>query len=318
MFWFVILSIVGLFCGGGLALGGTGFWLWVFALGGEISAIFVVASIILDNYIEPNESVTKVLAVIGTALWGILLKALFSDVEKMGTVLALTILAGFFIAPYLIVASLDAVFADSTVIIVFIGIAKVLSSILLYIEKLTSLDNVQTYNEIPGKLIAYFVIVSLLALLSFILIILKPAVCAIGNMEKQKEIQKESKRKQIKEKYSYQLISAVEENDAKTVAALIEKGADVNYKDFSGKVPLSIAMENNNKDMISLLLEKGAKIEHKDNNGYALLLNAVENGNVDMASFLLEKGAFINCKNSLEQTPLLLALRYNKKDRLLF
>lgn len=326
MFWFVILSIVGLFCGGALALGGTGFWLWLFALSGEVSTIFIVASIILDNYIEPDEMVTKVINVIGIAFWLIALKLLFSDVERsVGLVLSLIVLAGLFIAPYFIVASLDAVFADSKVLIVLVGIAKILSSILLYIEKFTCLDNAQTYNEIPEKLIAYFVIVSLLALLSFILVILIPAVCAIGNLEKQRQmqkeqwqkqkiIQKESKRKQIKEEYSYQLISAVEENNSKTVAALIEKGADVNYKDFSGKVPLRIAMEKNNKNMISLLLEKGANIECKDNNGCTLLQSAVENGNLDMASFLLEKGAFINCRDSLGQTPLLMALRYNNKN----
>ena len=318
----VALPIVGLFCGRALVLGSTGFWLWLLALAGEVFALFIIGYSFSEDGSDTDSTYPKVLTVIGTALWGIALKLVFWDKTLVFGVLFFVCL---FIAPYLIVVSLDAFFGDSVSAMIFIGIAKILSSILLYSEKLGSLVNAQTYSEIPEKLIAYFVIVSLLALLSFILVILIPAVCAIGNLKKQRQMQKEqwqkqkkikeeSKRKQIKEKYSYRLISAVAENDAKTVAALIEKGADANYKDFSGKVPLRIAMENNNKNMISLLLEKGANIECEDNRGCTPLQSAVENGNVDMVTFLLEKGAFINCKDSLGQTPLLMALRYNNKN----
>lgn len=316
------LPIVGLFCGRALVLGSTGFWLWLLALAGEVFALFIIGYSFSEDGSDTDSTYPKVLTVIGIALWGIALKLVFWDKTLVFGVLLFVCI---FIAPYLIVASLNAFLGDSVSAMVFIGIAKILSSILLYSEKLGSLVNAQTYSEIPEKLIAYFVIVSLLALLSFILVILIPAVCAIGNLkeqrqmqkeqwQKQKIIQEESKRKQIKEKYSYRLISAVEENDAKTVATLIEKGADANYKDFSGKVPLRIALENNNKNMISLLLEKGANIECEDNRGCTPLQNAVENGNVDMVTFLLEKGAFINCKDSLGQTPLLMALRYNNKN----
>lgn len=315
----IIFIIIGLF----LAVESNGFWFWFFALGGEIFTLFTIGHNFSENGSDSDSTYPKVLTVIGTAFWLIGLWLVFIDAE--GTANALIACAGLFIAPYLIVASLDSVFADSAVAIIFVGIAKILSSILLYSEKLGSLVNAQTYSEIPGKLTAYFVIVSLLALLSFILVILIPAVCAIGNLkeqrqmqkeqwQKQKIIQEESKRKQIKEKYSYRLISAVAENDAKTVAALIEKGADANYKDFSGKVPLRIALENSNKNMISLLLEKGANIECEDNRGCTPLQNAVENGNVDMVTFLLEKGAFINCKDTLGQTPLLMALKNNNKN----
>lgn len=319
----VILFIIGLFCGLFLAVESTGFWFWFFALVGEIFTLFTIGYNFSENGSDSDSAYPKVLSVVGTALWLIGLWLVFIDAE--GTANALIVCAGLFIAPYLIVVSLDAFFGDSVSAMVFVGIAKLLSSVLLYSEKLGSLANVQTYNEIPEKLIIYFVIVSLLALLSFILLILIPTVCAIGNLKKQRQMQKEqwqkqkkikeeSKRKQIKEKYSYRLISAVEENNSKMVAALIEKGADANYKDFSGKVPLRIAIENNNKNMISLLLEKGANIEYKDNKEHTFLQSAVENGNLDMASFLLEKGAFINCKDSLGQTPLLMALRYNNKN----
>ncbi|MDE5580564.1 MAG: ankyrin repeat domain-containing protein [Treponemataceae bacterium] len=317
------LPIVGLFCGRALVLGSTGFWLWLLALAGEVFALFVIGYCFSEGGSDTDSTYPKVLTVIGIALWGIALKLVFWDKTLVFGILLFVCI---FIAPYLIVVSLDAFFGGSVSAMVFIGIVKMLSSFFLYLGNLIDfLYNARIYNKTPWMLTAYFVIVSLLALLSFILVIFIPAVCAIGNLkqqrqmqkeqwQKQKIIQKESKRKQIKEKYSYRLISAVEENDAKTVAALIEKGADANYKDFSGKVPLRIAMENDNKNMISLLLEKGANIECEDNNGCRPLQNAVENGNLEMVSFLLEKGAFINCKDSLGQTPLLMALRYNNKN----
>lgn len=358
MFWAVALSIVGMLCGACLAAGGRGlnvgeksFELWFFALGGEILSLYLIGYSIADSSIDIYSKLPKIINIIGAIAWIIGLYLLFSN--KVGIVKFCRMIRFFgikltsfldkedidevvcfaclLIAPYLIVATLDVFFisldldnslVDFLVAMVLTGIAKISGSFLLYSGDLEKLGNI--HNEFYGKLIAYIIIVSLLVILSFI-IILKPAFCAIGNLKKQRQMQKEqwqkqkiiqeeSKRKQIKEKYSYRLISAVEENDAKTVAALIEKGADVNYKDFSGKVPLRIAMENDNKNMISLLLEKGANIECEDNNGCRPLQNAVENGNLEMVSFLLEKGAFINCKDSLGQTPLLMALRYNNKN----
>lgn len=305
-----ILPIVGVFCGFALSIGETGLLLWIFALGGDILALFFVV------YISEERGSPIVTSIIGTVFWGIGLALLLSNLDDSeSTALASWIcFAGLFIAPYFIVASLD-MFFENTVSMVLIGIAKLTSTVLLYSDSLRPFEE---NNEFTWKFIGYISIISLFALLSFILIIMMPAVCSIKNWreesQKQKKIQKESKCKQKKEKYTYRLISAVAKSDIKTVEILLKKGADVNYKDFSGKVPLRIAMENNNKNMISLLLEKGAKIEFKDSKGCTILLNAVEHGNVDMVSFLLEKGAFINCKDSLGQTPLLMALKYNNKN----
>ncbi|MCH5283516.1 MAG: ankyrin repeat domain-containing protein [Treponema sp.] len=304
------LSIAGLFCGRALVLGETDFPFWFFALVGEIVCLCLIEYFIGCSRLDLDSKLLQIMTVVGTVVWGIALKLVFWDKTlEFGLFLFICI----FIAPYFIVASLDVLFYDSTVLMVFIGIAKVLSSILLYLGDLIGfLYNARIYNKISWTLIAYFVIVSSLALLSFILIILKPAVCAIGNrkeqLRKQKQIKKESKRKQTKEKYSYQLITAVEKSDIKTVISLLEKGADVNYKDFSGKIPLKIAIKNNDKNIISLLLERGANIEYKDRYGCTPLLNAVENGNVDMASFLLDKGANINCCDSRSRTALDLAI----------
>lgn len=305
-----ILPIVGVFCGFALSIGETGLLLWIFALGGDILALFFVV------YISEERGSPIVTSIIGTVFWGIGLALLLSNLDDSeSTALASWIcFAGLFIAPYFIVASLD-MFFENTVSMVLIGIAKLTSTVLLYSDSLRPFEE---NNEFTWKFIGYISIISLFALLSFILIIMMPAVCSIKNWreesQKQKKIQKESKRKQIKEKYSYQLISAVEKNDAKMVASLLEKGADVNYKDFSVQTPLLIAVKNCDKIMISFLLEKGANIECIGENGKTPLLNAAQNGNIDIVSLLLEKGANINSIDSSCRTALDLAIENKDTD----
>ncbi|MDE6718277.1 MAG: ankyrin repeat domain-containing protein [Treponemataceae bacterium] len=360
MFWAVALSIVGMLCGACLAAGGRGlnvgeksFELWFFALGGEIVSLYLIGYSIADSSIDIYSKLPKIINIIGSIAWIIGLYLLFSN--KVGIVKFCRMIRFFgikltsfldkddidevvcfaclFIAPYLIVATLDVFYisldldnslVDFLVAMVLTGIAKISGSFLLYSGDLEKLGNI--HNEFYGKLIAYIIIVSLLVILSFI-IILEPAFCAIGNLkkqrqlkkdesQKQKKIKEESKRKQVKEKYSYRLISAVEENDAKTVVALIEKGADANYKDFSGKVPLRIALENNNKNMISLLLEKGADINSSDSNSRTALDYAIENGDMNLVSLLLEKGAEIGDSDSSLKTALDFAIKNDNADLL--
>lgn len=350
MFWAVALSIVGILCGACLAAGGQGlnlgeksFGLWFFALGGEILSLYLIGYSIADSSIDSDSKLPQVITVIGTIAWIIGLHLLFSNKDdivrfcrmirffgiKLTSFLdkedveGVVCFACLLISPYLIVAtldvlfiSLDDLFVDPLVAMVLTGIAKILGSFLLYSGDLEKLGNI--HNKFYGKLIVYIIIVSLLVLLSFILIILMPAVCSIKKWkeesQKQKKIKKESKRKQIKEKYSYQLISAMEKNDAKMVASLLEKGADVNYKDFSVQTPLLIAVKNCDKVMISFLLEKGANIECIGENGRTPLLNAAQNGNIDIVSLLLEKGANINSIDSNYRTALDLAIENEDAD----
>ena len=52
---------------------------------------------------------------------------------------------------------------------------------------------------------------------------------------------------------------AVKNGDSKIAQALIEKGVDVNVKDWKGFTPLEIAVQNGNKEIVSLLRNAGAK-----------------------------------------------------------
>ena len=278
----IIVGIIGVFCGMVLALSTAGLGFWIFALGGEIAALFILGD--FSSCCIADSVATKVKSFIGIVFWGIALKLLFS--EFLGTVSftwQFIWFIVFFIAPYFIVASLDAAFADSIVAMIFIGIAKVASSILLYVGKLTSLDdNVRTYNEISGKLIASFAIVSFLSLLSFIMAFLKTAVHAIS--ERKKQI--------INNRRDRELVDAVNRGDKQITQELIAKGANINSN------VMNIAVKNGNKEIVSLLIENGADIHCCEP-----LITAVENGDKEMVLFLIEKGADVNLVND-EKTPL--------------
>jgi len=91
------------------------------------------------------------------------------------------------------------------------------------------------------------------------------------------------------------------------VKLLLEKGAELEAKDWGGRTPLSHAAEKRHEAVVKLLLEKGAELEAKDNNGRTPLLYAAENGNEAVMKLLLEKGPELEAKDWDGQTPLLRA-----------
>ena len=132
----IVFIIVGLFCGAFLVGGSTGFWTWTFALGSEILTLFCIGNGFSEDVSDSDSTYPKVMNAIGVAFWLIALCLEFSHAES--TVAGWICFAGFFTAPYLIVASLDASFGDSVRAKVYIGIAKLTSSILLYNADLVS------------------------------------------------------------------------------------------------------------------------------------------------------------------------------------
>ena len=88
------------------------------------------------------------------------------------------------------------------------------------------------------------------------------------------------------------------------VELLLEKGADVDSKDDTGRTPLSWAAENGHEAVVKLLLEKGADVSSKDKYGQTPLSWAAENGLEMVMKLLLEKGADVDSKDKDGQTPL--------------
>ncbi len=298
-----ILFIIGLCCEVSLVVGGTGFWTWFFALGTEIVTLFCVTA--LSESIDSDSALQKVLNVIGTVFWLIALWLGYTDAE--GPAKVLICLAGIFIAPYLIVISLDAFFVDSGLALVFIGIAKFASSLLLYTADLKSLGN--TSAEIPGKLVAYVAIISFFVLLFWIMAISRKIIA--NNKENHERRKREEEQRKLS--CSKRLIFEAGKNDRNAVLDMLEQGADVNYQDSYGDTPLSAAVTSGNVDMTVLLLEKGADIECKSKNGCTPLQLAINGENKEIVSLLIEKGANIECETE-NGTPLQLAVTGKNKE----
>jgi ankyrin repeat protein len=103
--------------------------------------------------------------------------------------------------------------------------------------------------------------------------------------------------------------------------ALLQKGADVNARDASGRSPLALTatrasgiFARRRLPMAQFLIEKGAEINAADRNGSTPLLRAVKAGDAALMAALLEKGAAIEARDSSGSTPLLAALAAPREE----
>jgi len=126
----------------------------------------------------------------------------------------------------------------------------------------------------------------------------------------------------------------------KTFKLLIDKKADVNTKDNSGKSALMWATDTGDIELATMLIRSGADVNAKDENGdtaliYALkfdryeifnllmvnganiandLLTAAKNGYPDIVSAIINSGVGINISNTFGETALILAVKSNNID----
>jgi len=101
------------------------------------------------------------------------------------------------------------------------------------------------------------------------------------------------------------------------VQAAIDKGADVNAKNSSGRTPLVLAAEfNPNPEVITTLLKAGVDLNAQENNG-ALMYAAGENPNPKVVTTLLTAGADPNTKNHYGWTPLMYAAQVTKNPEVI-
>ncbi len=105
----------------------------------------------------------------------------------------------------------------------------------------------------------------------------------------------------------YALILAATRGEKDKVLDLLEKGADINYKNNNGFTALMNASIKGHTDVVRLLLEKGANVNHKNNNNDTALTRASSEGNIDIVRSLLENGAKVNEKDKSSCTALMKA-----------
>ncbi|BDG76405.1 ankyrin repeat domain-containing protein [Wolbachia pipientis] len=92
------------------------------------------------------------------------------------------------------------------------------------------------------------------------------------------------------------LTIAAENGYTNIVNVLLEKGADVNRKNWYDMTPLHLAAGNGHVDIVNLLLEKEVVVDERDHSGNTVLHLAAKNGHVDVVKVLLEKGANVDEK----------------------
>jgi hypothetical protein len=94
----------------------------------------------------------------------------------------------------------------------------------------------------------------------------------------------------------------------RSVAPLLERGADVNLRAFDGNTPLSSAAVKGLTEMVQILLERGADKSAVNNEGRTPLHRAALHGHYDVIRILLQADAPVNVRDKQGRTPLHLAV----------
>ena len=102
------------------------------------------------------------------------------------------------------------------------------------------------------------------------------------------------------------LINAAKQGDTKTIALLLDKGADIEARDKDDGTALSWSAVKGHTEAVALLLDKGADIEEEDN-GWRALHSAASAGHTEMVELLLDRGADIEAKIDDGRTALMIA-----------
>jgi len=97
---------------------------------------------------------------------------------------------------------------------------------------------------------------------------------------------------------------APEDVNAALVGLLIERGADVNARDGSGRAPLQLAARDYLTEVAAVLIDAGADVNLSDGDGRGPLHETVNWNTADLAELLLTHGADVNARSARGDTPL--------------
>uniref|UniRef100_A0A8C0UJP5 Ankyrin-1-like n=1 Tax=Cyanistes caeruleus TaxID=156563 RepID=A0A8C0UJP5_CYACU len=100
------------------------------------------------------------------------------------------------------------------------------------------------------------------------------------------------------------LFRAVQKNLHSVVAALIDRGTDINAHNKMHFTPLLLACEMGKAESAEVLIEKGANLGLRTPAADTALHLAVQAGAASIAGLLLSKGMDTNLRNRAEETPL--------------
>ncbi|MBO6506558.1 MAG: ankyrin repeat domain-containing protein [Kordiimonadaceae bacterium] len=110
------------------------------------------------------------------------------------------------------------------------------------------------------------------------------------------------------------LVNAMLDRRYNHARALIDGGANVNYKLRGDGTALMVAVARDNRAMMELLLSKGADVDgYVPGDGTALVI-AARRDNLEAAKFLIEAGADVNKAAPGDGNPLIMAARHGSLD----
>lgn len=93
---------------------------------------------------------------------------------------------------------------------------------------------------------------------------------------------------------------------------LVKSGVRVNYKNYKGETPLSVAVDKAWASMVVSLLEGGADIDQKNSKGLSLLHHATSKGYVDLSKVLIKNGLKPSSTTSKKWNSLHVASRFGR------
>ena len=108
------------------------------------------------------------------------------------------------------------------------------------------------------------------------------------------------------------LIEAVIEGEEKCCELLLDRGANIEARDYSRRTPLIIAIDHENEQMCKLLVRRGADINARTDDNWTPLHGIVIWNNVSIANLLLSNGARTDIRSYYNKTPLDYAKWTNK------
>ena len=117
----------------------------------------------------------------------------------------------------------------------------------------------------------------------------------------------------VDSKYQQSPLSHAAENGYESVVmVLLDKGADPNSVDSSGRSPLHWAVDNQHQAVAKQLLERGANVDSKDHDQWTALFLAIQNCSAPMVNLLLDMGADVSAVLDWLVTPLHVAAQYDE------
>lgn len=124
-----------------------------------------------------------------------------------------------------------------------------------------------------------------------------------------KEAPENNKSKEVEVKdmkaLNEELILAAEKADNTKLQNLIKQGADINYRDSSGRTPAMAATYKNNTETVKLLIQAGADINIRDNHLNNPFLYAGAEGFLEILKLTIEAGADAKSTNRFGGTALI-------------